>query len=187
MSREKLINGLVALGTTYVDIQTLEKLAGESDVLHDAVFLITSLLISTDDDSYDFVEGSDFPLRIRFDKGGLSVLAPCIHSDMPGTPKLMRGGLEWGELTDSELDGLRYLALQLLAKDSPLAQKHLAEVIEAQSRMTSYKVRSRLEGRKREITTVIWDEDIPELEQHIREQFGDRLVSLELLGPMETP
>jgi len=79
MSRKKHINWLCTQGTTNVEIQALEKLAGESDMLHDAVLLITLQVIPTEDESYDFVEGSQFPLRIRFDKKGLSVLAPCIH------------------------------------------------------------------------------------------------------------
>ncbi len=185
MSRKKHIDWLSTQGTTNTDIQTLEELAGESDMLHDAVFLITSRVISTDDDSYDFVAGTHFPVQIQLDHEGFSVLAPCIFAYMPGAPEVVRDRTEWEELTDVELEQLRLLIPDLQKQYHPLAEVQLDEAVKAQARLISYSVRFRVEGTKEEAAMVIWDGDIPELEQHIRDQFGDRLISLKSLGPMK--
>jgi len=203
MSRNKHINWLCTQGTTNVEIQALEELADESDMLHDAVLTITSLVITTEDDSYDFVEGSHFPLRIRFDEEGLSVLAPCIYAGEPGLPAVVRGDLKWEDMTDFELEELGHLALCLQKQYHPLAEVHLDEAVEIQTQLTSYRVRfgfrflekeakvvkagyEEQDAPPEEVAKVIWDNDAPELEQHIRDHFGEDLISFELLGPMES-
>jgi hypothetical protein len=186
MSRNKHINWLCTQGTTNVEIRTLEKLAGESDTLHDAVCLIIWGVINTEDDSYDFVEGTDFPLRIRFDKEGLSVLAPCIHAGEPGAPAVVRGDLKWEKMTDFEVEQLVHLAIGLQKQRHTLAEAHLDEAIAAQAQLTRYRVRFRGEETQEEMSMVIWDNDDPELENNIRDNFGDRLVSLKHLGPMKS-
>jgi hypothetical protein len=198
MSRKKHIDWLCTQGTSNVEAQTLEKLAGESDILYDAVCLIIWRIFAEDDDAYELVEGTNFPLRIRFDKEGLFVLAPYIHADKRWTPQVVRGNLKWERMTGLELEQLVHLALGLQKQRHTLAEAHLDEAIAAQARLTSYSVRFRVEKtRKKEIageatkvmtrvmTRVIWDNDVPGGEQHIRDEYGDRLVSLELLGPME--
>jgi hypothetical protein len=186
MNRKKHINWLCTQGTTNVEVQALEKLAGESAILHDAVCLIIWRVITTEDDSYDVVEGTNFPLRIRFNKEGLSVLAPYIHAGEPGAPVVVRGDLQWKEMTDFEVEQLVHLALGLQKQHHTLAEAHLDEAVAAQAKLTSYKVRVCGKQAKGEATVVIWDHCVPEAEQKIRDRFGDRLVSLELLGPMNS-
>ncbi len=190
MNRVNHINWLQMQGTTNTDMRTLEELAAESDMAHDAVCLTVSQVLDTQDPSYDALEGSQFPLRIRFDTEGLSILAPYLYSEAPGAPAVVRSDLKWEELTGFELEQLVHLALGLQKQHHTLAEVHMDQAVAAQARLTGYSVRVRVKKPKNEATAeetvVVWDNDAPEGERKIRDRFGDRLVSLKLLGPMES-
>ena len=116
MTREHDIKWLRSQDGLSVNIRTLEHVAEKSDMLHDAVGSLVSMVICTEDESYELVEGSDFPLQIQFADEGLSVLAPCLYADIPGMPESVCRSMKWNEFDDNELAELVRLVPELQAK-----------------------------------------------------------------------
>jgi hypothetical protein len=185
MSREQDIHWLQGQAPLNIDIRMLEDAAARDDVFHDTAPLLWAAVINSEDDSYELVEDSHFPLRACFGKAGMTVVAPNIHADMLGQPHLVRSTRAWDELNDGEVAGLVGLVDQLQRQYQPLPKIHIDETIAAQAALTSYRVCFYRPEIGELCTRVIWDLNEAGLEQHLREQFGSRLRSLEHLGPME--
>ena len=184
MTRINHIRWLSEQDTIHVDIQTLEELKAESDSLHDAVLTIVSFVICSDDDSYDLVEGSHFPLRIKLSEAGIVVLAPNIYAAFPGQSQIVKGEVEWKELTDHELEDMGNLVLELQKRHQPLPEIHMDEVVAEQDGLVAYRVRHRRPELGDEVDELLWDWDVPQIEWHIKKMFGERLVALERIGHM---
>ena len=184
MERNEVTARLQGLGTINVNVAMLEEAARETDS-EDATTVLTALVVETEDDSHDFITGSDYPIRVRFDGEGISALAPHLHADLLGAAALSTGRLDWEDVSDCELEELARLFAALPEDNSDSPTEAVQAHIKAQDAMTGYRAKYLPTDSDKEKAVVLWGCDAEELKRYIDANFG-ALISFEPIDPMAT-
>lgn len=182
MKRDETIKQLQAFGTVNVEIGVLEQTAKQTDTEDPAGTLI-SLVVSTEDDSHDLVEGSDYPIRIRFGSEDIRGLAPNLHEEFFGVAALSAGSIGWEKIPDAELEGMVKLVHGLPDRNDASAIDRLQPYIQAQETMIRYRATYRPKESSEEQVVVVWGRDADIVKQLIGANFGS-VISLEPGEPM---
>lgn len=185
MDRDQCIQALIVQGQADAELRELEELAACSDELLDAVGLVTAQITNPDDNSYEVVEGTEFPVRIRTTEAGLRILAANIHDDLPGEPRVVWAEMPWERMTLADLQNLAGLIEKLAARGGSDATAQLEKLIAEQQQLVRYRIRYRDAHLGEVVERMFWAPDEAGTERDIRDRLGGKLVSCERIGRME--